>query len=73
MGLFMDPRRQPDDTRRSYNRRRAPWLVLVALGCSIYVLSRGYPSYSGWLAMMVTWLAAIMSIMSADWSDLRRK
>jgi len=73
MGLFMDPRRQPEDTRSSYARRRAPWLVLVAIGCSAYVLSRGYPSYTGWLAMMVTWVAAVVAITTADWSDLRRK
>ncbi|MBX6318949.1 hypothetical protein [Pigmentiphaga sp.] len=73
MGLFMDPRRRPDDTRGSYNRRRAPWLVLVAIGCTAYMLSRGYPSSTGWMAMMVLWLAAILSVTSADWSDLRKK
>ncbi|VCU71614.1 hypothetical protein PIGHUM_03700 [Pigmentiphaga humi] len=73
MGLFMNPRRQPDDTRGSYNRRRAPWLVLAAIVCSGYILTKGYPSNTAWIAMFVLWLAAIMSVASADWSDLRRK
>ena len=38
MGLFKDPRRSPDDTRASYARRRAPYLILIAVGCTVYAL-----------------------------------
>ncbi len=71
MGLFMDPRRQPeDDTRGKFARRRAPWLTLVAIGFSAYVLTRPDPSNTQWLAMFVIWIAAVLNIATADWSDL---
>ena len=73
MGLFLDPRRRPEDTRSSYSRRRAPYLVLVAIACSAYILRNGHPTGTGWMAMLVIWIAAGMSVVMADWSDLRRK
>lgn len=75
MGLFMDPRSKPGDTRGSYARRRAPWLVVVAILCTAYILfkSDGAPNSTGWMALFVLWVAAILSVASADWSDLRRR
>ncbi len=73
MGLFMDPRRAPNDTKASYARRRAPWLVVAAIGCTYYVLSKGNVSFTGGMAMLLVWVAAVLAVSAADWSDLHRK
>jgi hypothetical protein len=73
MGLFKDPRRSPDDTRSSYARRRAPYLILVAIGCTLYALMKEKTgSNNVWIGVFVMWAAAAISAYSADWSDLRK-
>lgn len=72
MGLFQDPRRKPDDTRSSYARRRAPWLVIAALGCTYYVSTQPVSNAMSWVGVGLVWVAAIVAGYTADWSDLRK-
>jgi hypothetical protein len=71
MGLFKDPRSAPTDTKATYSRKRAPWLVMAAVACTYYVVTKPNPAASAWLAMGLVWVAALMAIRAADWSDLR--
>lgn len=74
MGLFMNPRRSPDDTRRSYARKRAPYLIVIAIFATVYALMKQTPGGSNtiWIGVFVMWVAAALSAYSADWSDLRK-
>jgi high-affinity Fe2+/Pb2+ permease len=74
MGLFKNPRRMPDDTRASYARRRAPYLIIIAIVCTVYALMKQQPGGSNtiWIGVFVMWVAAVLSAYAADWSDLRK-
>lgn len=73
MGLFKDPRRAPDDTRATYARRRAPYLILAAIGCTVYAVMQDAAGNNNiWIGVFVMWVAAAVSAYAADWSDLRR-